>query len=197
LELSSGDGVRPKKSRSITFRLDTNVIEELQREADEGEFSLNILVNHVLRRYVEWDRYEKKLRMIPVPMTLLSKLIDDIMKFAVDERIMDLNLHRDKIIKNAAETAFNVIKDSVLFMKKKYNLWTVLEVLQEYMKVSGIMSDHRIEPDRRHVFIIQHELGENWSLFAKELLYKIFAELAEVRAEINMTPKTVKAEVII
>jgi hypothetical protein len=196
LESSSADSIKPRKSRSITFRLDTNVIEELQREADEGEFSLNILVNHVLRRYVEWDRYEKKLRMIPVPMTLLSKLIDDIMKLAADEGILDVNFHRDKIIKNAAETAFSVIRDSVLFMRKKYNLWSVLDVLQEYMKVSGIMSDHRIEPGRRHVFIIQHELGENWSLFAKELLYKIFVELAEVRAEINMTAKTVKAEVI-
>jgi hypothetical protein len=193
---SSGESTRPRKSRSITFRLDSNVIEELQREADEGEFSLNILVNHVLRRYVEWDRYEKKLRMIPVPTTLLSRLIDEIIKVAADEGIPELNIHRDKIIKNVAETAFSVIKDSVLFMKKKYNLWTVLDVLQEYMKVSGIMSDHRIEPGRRHVFIIQHELGENWSLFAKELLYMIFAELAEVRAEINMTPKTVKAEVI-
>jgi uncharacterized protein (UPF0216 family) len=193
---SSGESTRPRKSRSITFRLDTNVIEELQREADEGEFSLNILVNHVLRRYVEWDRYEKKLHMIPVPTTLLSKLIDEISKLVADEEITEINFHRDKIIKNVAETAFSVIKDSVLFMKKKYNLWTVLDVLQEYMKVSGIMSDHRIEPGRRHVFIIQHELGENWSLFAKELLYMIFAELAEVRAEINMTPKTVKAEVI-
>jgi hypothetical protein len=193
---ASGESTRPRKSRSITFRLDTNVIEELQREADEGEFSLNILVNHVLRRYVDWDRYEKKLRMIPVPMTLLSKLIDEIINLAVDQGIPELNIHKDKIIKNVAETAFSVIKDSVLFMKKKYNLWTVLDVLQEYMKVSGIMSDHRIEPGRRHVFIIQHELGENWSQFAKELLYMIFAELAEVRAEINMTPKTVKAEVI-
>lgn len=193
---ASDESIKPRKSRSITFRLDTNVIEELQREADEGEFSLNILVNHVLRRYVEWDRYEKKLRMIPVPTTLLSKLIDEIINLAADEAIPELNFHRDKIIKNVAETAFSVIKDSVLFMKKKYNLWTVLDVLQEYMKVSGIMSDHRIEPGRRHVFIIQHELGENWSLFAKELLYMIFAELAEVRAEINMTSKTVKAEVI-
>lgn len=193
---ASDESIKPRKSRSITFRLDTNVIEELQREADEGEFSLNILVNHVLRRYVEWDRYEKKLHMIPVPTTLLSKLIDEIINLAADEAISELNFHRDKIIKNVAETAFSVIKDSVLFMKKKYNLWTVLDVLQEYMKVSGIMSDHRIEPGRRHVFIIQHELGENWSLFAKELLYMIFAQLAEVRAEINMTPKTVKAEVI-
>lgn len=193
---SSGESTRPRKSRSITFRLDSNVIEELQREADEREFSLNILVNHVLRRYVEWDRYEKKLRMIPVPTTLLSKLIDEINNLAADQGIPELNFHKDKIIKNVAETAFSVIKDSVLFMKKKYNLWTVLDVLQEYMKVSGIMSDHRIEPGRRHVFIIQHELGENWSQFAKELLYMIFADLAEVRAEINMTPKTVKAEVI-
>lgn len=193
---SSGESTRPRKSRSITFRLDSNVIEELQREADEGEFSLNILVNHVLRRYVEWDRYEKKLRIIPVPTTLLSKLIDEIINLAVDQGIPELNSHKDKIIKNVAETAFSVIKDSVLFMKKKYNLWTVLDVLQEYMKVSGIMSDHRIEPGRRHVFIIQHELGENWSQFAKELLYMIFADLAEVRADINMTPKTVKAEVI-
>jgi uncharacterized protein (UPF0216 family) len=58
------------------------------------------------------------------------------------------------------------------------------------------MSDHIIESSRRHVFIIQHELGENWSEFAKELLYMIFAELAKVRAEISTTPKTVKAEVI-
>ncbi len=79
---------------------------------------------------------------------------------------------------------------------KRYNLWTVLAVLQEYMKVSGITSDHTIETGRRHVFIIQHELGENWSLFAKELLSKIFTKLAEVKADISTTPNVVKAEVL-
>jgi hypothetical protein len=32
------------------------------------------------------------------------------------------------------------MKDAVLFMRKDYNFWTVLSVLQEYMKVSGINS---------------------------------------------------------
>ena len=95
----------------------------------------------------------------------------------------------------SAKIAFNLMRDSVLFMKKSYNLWTVLEVLQEYMKVSGITSDHTLETERRHVFIIQHELGENWSLFAKETL--IFARLAEVNADITTTPNVVKAEVIL
>jgi hypothetical protein len=35
------------------------------------------------------------------------------------------------------------------------------------MKISGINSDHRIEGGRKHVFVIQHELGENWSLFTR------------------------------
>jgi hypothetical protein len=89
------------------------------------------------------------------------------------------------------------MKDSVLFMKKQYNLWVVLSVLEEYMKVSGINADHKIEGSRKHVFIIQHELGENWSLFTKELLALIFEKLANVKAEINVTPNTTVAEVVL
>ncbi|MGB8448960.1 MAG: hypothetical protein WCE25_04525, partial [Nitrososphaeraceae archaeon] len=186
-----------KKSRSITFRLDTLIVGELQREADLKELSLNVLVNQVLRRYVEWDRYESKLGMMPIPKTMLATLIDETVQVAIDAGISGIDSARDKIVKNAAEIAFNLMKDSVLFMKKRYNLWTVLAVLQEYMKVSGITSDHTIETGRRHVFIIQHELGENWSLFAKELLSKIFTKLAEVKADISTTPNVVKAEVIL
>jgi hypothetical protein len=191
----SDENIKPRKTKSITFRLDTMVIEELQREANQGEISLNVLVNQVLRRFVEWDRYENKLGMIPIPKSMLSTLIDETIQLAKDAKIEDLESYRTKIVYNAAETALNVMRDSVLFMRKDYSFWTVLDVLREYMKVAGIMSDHRIEAGRKHVFIIQHELGENWSLFAKELLSKIFLELAKVKADISTTPKTVKAEV--
>ena len=89
------------------------------------------------------------------------------------------------------------MKDSVLFMKKQYNLWVGLSVLEEYMKVSGIKADHKMEGSRKHVFIIQHELGENWSLFTKELLALIFEKLANVKAEINVTSNTTVAEVVL
>jgi hypothetical protein len=187
----------PKKSRSISFRIDTAIIDELQREADLKEFSLNVLVNQVLRRYVDWDRYESKLGMMPVPKIMLATLIDKTMQLAVDAGVSGVDSYRDKIVKNAVEIAFSLMKDSVLFMKKKYTLWTVLAVLQEYMKISGITADHTIEAGNKHVFVIQHELGENWSIFAKELLSLIFMTLAEVRADISTTPKLVKAEVIL
>ncbi len=186
-----------KKSRSVTFRLDSSVLEELQSEADNREISLNVLVNQVLKRYSEWDRFENKIGMMPVPKVMLSSIIDKAVSVAKSSGIKDIEHYRDEIIKEAAQTAFGLMKDSVLFMKRQYNLWVVLSVLEEYMKVSGIKSDHKLEGSRKHVFIIQHELGENWSLFTKELLALIFQNLANVRAEINTTSNTTVAEVVL
>ncbi|HET7390258.1 MAG TPA: hypothetical protein VFJ51_05495 [Nitrososphaeraceae archaeon] len=187
------------KTRSITFRLDSSVIDEIQREADQEETSLNVLVNQVLKRYTEWDRYENKIGMMPVPKVMLSSLIDksiEIAKYNIG--VKDIEPYRAEILKSAAQIAFNVMKDSVLFMKKQYNLWVVLSVLQEHMKVSGINSDHRIEGGgRKHVFVIQHELGENWSLFTKELLKIIFESLANVKVEVSVTPNTTIAQVML
>ena len=186
-----------KKSRSVTFRLDSRVIDDLQTEATNREVSLNVLVNQILKRYAEWDRYENKIGMMPVPKVILSDLIDKAIDLAKRSKIKDIDHYRDEIIKQAAKSAFTLMKDSVLLMKKQYNLWVVLSVLEEYMKVSGIKSDHQIEGSRKHVFVIQHELGENWSLFTKQLLSLIFENLANVKAEINVTPNTTVAEVVL
>lgn len=187
---------KPKKTRSVTFRIDSSVVDELQHEADRKEVSLNVLANQVLKRYSEWDRFEERLGMMPVPKIILSTLIEKAIEVARKSGIKDIDPYRDEIIKQAADVAFNILKDSVLYMKKNYNLWTVLSILQEYMKVSGINADHVIQ-GRKHIFVIKHELGENWSLFTQELLKMIFERLAKVRIETNITPNTTKAEVIL
>jgi len=187
---------QPKKTRSVTFRIDSSVVDELQREADGKEVSLNVLVNQVLKRYSDWDRYEGKLGIMPVPKTMLSSLMERAVDMAKNNGIEDVEPYKKAIAKQAAEIAFDIMKDSVLFMKKNFNLWTVLSVLHEYMKVSGINSDHLID-GRKHIFVIQHDLGENWSLFTKELFEIIFEKLAEAKIETSITPNTVKVEVIL
>ncbi len=195
--VSGNISVQSRKTRSVTFRIDSSVIDELQTESDNREVSLNVLVNQILRRYSEWDRFESKIGMMPVPKVMLATLIDKAVSIAKSSGIKDIDSYRDDIIKQAARIAFDLMKDSVLYMKKQYNLWVVLSVLEEYMKVSGINSDHKIEGSRKHVFVIQHELGENWSLFTKELLSLIFENLASVKAEISVTPNTTVAEVVL
>lgn len=192
---SEGTAPQSKKTRSVTFRIDASVIDELQAESDNKEISLNVLVNQVLKRYTEWDRYESKIGMMPVPKIMLSTLINKAIDVARINGIKDIDRYRDDIIKQAAQIAFDLMKDAVLYMKKHYSLWVVLAVLEQYMKVSGINADHKLEGSRKHVFVIQHELGENWSLFTRELLAIIFERLAKVKAEISVTPNTTIAEV--
>jgi hypothetical protein len=161
-EISGLNGIQHKsdesrRTRSITFQLDSSILDELQHEADQREISLNVLINQTIKRYCQWDRYENRIGMMPVPKIMLSSLIDKAISIAKNNRIQNIEPYRDEIIKQAAGIAFNLMKDSVLFMKKQYNLWVVLLVLEEYMKVSGIKADHKIEAGRKHVFIIQHE----------------------------------------
>jgi hypothetical protein len=58
-------------------------------------------------------------------------------------------------------------------MKGKYDLKRCIETLEDYMRASGMKSDHRVEGEFHH-FIIQHELGMNWSFFTEQLLKEIF-----------------------
>jgi len=185
------------KTRSITFRLESSIIEELQTEAEYRETSLNVLINQILRRYSNWERYENKMGMIPIPKVMLSGIMDEMLKIGKDSGVEDVVDFRDKLIKELSQTAFAFLKDSVLLIKKNYNLLVVLEVLEQYMKVVGINSDHRIEDDGKHVYVIQHKLGENWSSFIKEFLILIFENLGKVKVDISSKEKTTVAKVFI
>ncbi|MCV0412592.1 hypothetical protein [Nitrosarchaeum sp.] len=149
-----------EKTRSITYRLPSKIIDELETIAMNNKTSQNVLVKQILEKYVNWDRFGDKIGMIPIPRGILDSL-------GAEMNGDDIN----EIIKSVLP----IIKDTVLFMKGKYDLKRCIETLEDYMRASGMKSDHRIEGDLHH-FIIQHELGMNWSFFTEQLLKEIFIQ---------------------
>jgi hypothetical protein len=114
--------------------------------------------------------------MIPVPKGVLTSL-------GIDLERQDINMIVD-LLKP-------VIKDNVMFMKGKYDLKRCIETLEDYMRASGMKSDHRVEGSLHH-FIIQHGLGINWSLLTEQLLKEIFHEfLPEKNVKSQTTETTV------
>lgn len=194
IETVHGYKGRAKKTRTVTFRIDSRIVDGLQLEADNAGVSLNILVNQLLKRYYDWGKYESKLNMMPVPKVMLSSCMDISVDILREIDTKGTEEYRNKIVRHAAEIAFDAMKDAVLLMKNQYNLWDVLEVLKEYMRASGIKADHRIA-GRKNIFVIQHEMGKNWSLFTQELLKLIFERLAKVRIESRITANTTVVEV--
>jgi len=172
---------KKEKTRSITYRLPAQIVEELETEAQEKNISHNVLVRQIMEKYIQWDRFADAIGMVPVPKDLLIKLGEDM---------------EGKDIEKIIEALLPVIKESVLFMKGDYDLKRCIDSLEDYMKkATGMNSDHRIEGNLHH-FIIQHELGMNWSLFTEYLLKSIFNEfLPDKNLKCKTTDKTVIATI--
>ncbi|HSB50635.1 MAG TPA: hypothetical protein VLC72_04830 [Nitrosopumilaceae archaeon] len=168
---------KKEKTRSITYRLPEKIVEELETEAMNKKISQNVLVNQILEKYISWDRFSDKIGIIPVPKTILEALGVDMEGKDIDEII--------NVIKP-------IIKDNVMFIKGDYDLKRCIETLEDYMKASGMKSDHRIEGHLHH-FIIQHELGMKWSVFTEQLLKEIFHDFVPDK---NLKCKTTDSTVI-
>lgn len=149
---------KKEPTRSITYRLPEKLVSELETEANQKSISQNVLVKQILEKYVQWDRFSNKIGMIPVPKGILEALGGELDGQDIDAIITLM---------------FPLIKDTVLFIKGGYDLKRCIETLEDYMRASGMNSDHRVEGDV-HIFLIQHDLGLKWSVFTEQLLTQIF-----------------------
>ena len=92
----------------MTFRVDEHMLNLLRKESERRDISLNILVNHVLKQYVEWDMYASKAGMVPVAKPVVSALFD--------------KLTPQETIELASKVGQSATRDIALFMKSKMDL---------------------------------------------------------------------------
>ena len=167
---------KKETTRSITYRLPEKLVNELETEATMKSISQNVLVKQILEKYVQWDRFSNKIGMIPVPKAIVESLGSELDGRDIDEIITLI---------------FPMIKDTVLFIKGGYDLKRCIETLEDYMRASGMNSDHRIEGDT-HIFLIQHELGMKWSVFTEQMLTQVFRSfMPEKELKFQTTDTTV------
>ena len=168
-----------EQTDTISYRLPLKLLESLETEAREKKVSQNVLVKQILTKYVEWERFAQKMGIIPVPQKILESLGGE--------------MSHHEILK-IIDVLFATIKDSVMLMKGGYDLKRTIETLEDYMRNSGMESDHRIEGDLHH-FIIQHKMGIQWSIFTELLLKRVFAEFEKSVLTFQTTESTVIATI--
>ncbi|MFM8658922.1 MAG: hypothetical protein ACKOCQ_03185 [Candidatus Nitrosotenuis sp.] len=171
---------KKETTRSITYRLPAKIVEELETEAMQKSISQNVLIKQILEKYIRWDRFADKIGIIPIPKSILEELGKEMTGTDINRIIT---------------AVVPLIKESVLFMKGAYDLKRAIETLEDYMRASGMKSDHRTE-GAMHYFIIQHELGLKWSFFTEQLFKEIFHEfLPNKSLKVQTTEKTVIASI--
>ncbi len=161
----------------MTFRVDEGILNVLKEESGRKDISLNTLVNHVLKHYVEWDMYAAKAGMIPLARPVVSALFD--------------KMTPQEVIELASRVGHGAIHDIALFMNTRMDLQSFLSWFEIRMKNSSIEFSHKAE-NSTHTYVIKHDLGCNWSLYHKTLLQMMFNQIFGRQVNISIYDNTLK-----
>jgi hypothetical protein len=159
------------QSESITFRLDNTILNKLHHEAEQKDISVNTLVSHIIRSHIDWHSNAAKAGFVTVRKGLLSNLI---------------NRLPEKEISSIAEyIAKTETKDFVLLLRNEYNIESALDVVETWIKISGYPYRHDVN-FTLHSYMIQHDMGKNWSLYLAELYRFLFEEFGLKKVEFDL-----------
>jgi len=151
-----------KKTSTITFRLDDDIVKKLRSESGNRQVSTNTLVNQALRRFLEWDMYEPVAGFVMINKKVFTQVFGKEKK----ETIIDI----------ATKIGKNEVKDIALFMKGKMDLSSFMSWFEMRMINSSVQVSHTNQ-DGSHTYVMRHEIGKNWSIYHKTILELIFREV--------------------
>ena len=166
------------KTRTVSFRIPEYILNEIEKEAKTQLISTNSLINQIMLQYTKWDKYEHRMKMFRIPEDGLQYVLTNL-----DE------MEREK----AVDIVFNSIRDWTLISKKKFDIHSCLETLEDYCRMAGIGVEDTISKEGTNSFVIRHNLGRNVSLLVKGIVEKIFWDLVKIRIDAQMTDTTVIA----
>lgn len=164
-----------KNSKTVSFRVQDNVISEIEKEAKSKIISTNAQINQILVDYVEFYRHRHRMRMLPIPEGTVMRMLQNT---------------NDVDIKELVEVTYDGFRDWALVSKMRFTLDSFLEVFERYCRITGISYEYD-NNGGIYSLVIRHDLNRKFSLIIGGLLERIFWELKKVRTETEITPNTI------
>jgi hypothetical protein len=170
------DEVQKQTTEGITFRIPSSSINQLREESKKKQLSLNTLVNQILKDHLDWHTYAAQARMFHVPRSTFSRIVDD--------------LTEEELSNHAVIIAKKDFVDIGLLLKGEFTLPSFLNILKNWSRISSFPYKYEVNNDV-HNFIIQHDMGRNFSFLVKELYRYVLEEMFERKSDFTITDSTV------
>ncbi|HJT10674.1 MAG TPA: hypothetical protein VJ771_07815 [Candidatus Nitrosotalea sp.] len=165
-----------KKTSTITFRLDDDVLSRLRDESNKRQVSTNTLANQALRRFLEWDIYEPVSGFVMINKPVFIEVFG--------------KMKQDEVISIASKIGKNEVRDIALFMRGKMDLLSFLLWFETRMINSSVQVSHTKE-NSFHTYVMKHDIGKNWSIYHKTILELLFQEAFNRKIAVNAEKNTI------
>jgi hypothetical protein len=146
------------KTETVTFRLPSSLVDELRMDAELESVSLNNYVAKIFSNHIQWERYERKVGLLPMTEAFLREVLSQL----TEEQIVNLAQRLEK------QKFTNILA----FMKNSHDVEDFVEVIRAWLTVSWMQQSIEVRDGKYH-FKIQHSLGTKWSLYVKTLISEL------------------------
>jgi len=170
--MTHDDDLKKPKTETITFRLSNTLIDELRKEAEQERMSLNAFVSKIFLNHVQWERYERKVGLLPMTKPFLKEVINQL----TDEKITNL----------AQKIERENFKNILILMRQRHNAQDFVEVLRTWLTVSW-MQLYLVDRNHSYLLNIQHDMGRKWSLYVKTLVAELAQDILGKQIEIKIS----------
>jgi hypothetical protein len=167
-----------KKSvtEGVTFRLPSDNLEQLCKEAETRQISVNTLVNQIINEHLDWHLYAAQAKLYYVPKPFISRILE---KFT-EQQLSDL----------AEASAKKDFVDIGLLLRGEFTISSFLNILENWSRISDI--PYRTEENgTTQKIIIEHNMGSKYSYLFKEIYRRLLENAFETKTKFDITDNTI------
>lgn len=146
---------------TISIRVPKSLKESLEKYGKKNQITLNLLINQILVKNVQWDEHITKMGWLQFTPTVIREIFNHL---------------DDEEIKEISKSTKTDICNGIKFIYGDTSLEHVAEFLDSWLNAANASFRHT-EDVGSHRFMIKHSIGKNWSVFAITIIEEFVAEL--------------------
>ncbi|MGH9953069.1 MAG: hypothetical protein ACRD5J_15740 [Nitrososphaeraceae archaeon] len=167
---------RKSATEGVTFRLPSDNLEQLCKEAETRQISVNTLVNQIVNEHLDWHLYAAQAKLYYVPKPFISRILE---RFT-EQQLSEL----------AEASAKKDFVDIGLLLRGEFTMSSFISILENWSRVSDI--PYRAEEiENTQKIIIEHNMGSKYSYLFKEIYRLLLENSFEIKAKFDITDNTI------
>jgi hypothetical protein len=167
---------RKSTTEGITFRLPSDNLEQLCKEAETRQISVNTLVNQIINEHLDWHLYAAQAKLYYVPKPFITRILD--------------GFSQEQLSNLAEASAKKDFVDIGLLLRGEFTISSFLSILENWSRISDIPYRAEESEDMQKI-IIEHNMGSKYSYLFKEIYRHLLENAFETKTQFDTTDNTI------
>jgi hypothetical protein len=176
---------KARKKTNVTISVDAQLINEIKKEAETINTSLNSRLNSILTEYVMFYRHVSNAKSVILPRALHMKLVEG----------LDEDYFVQALTKEGAGGAFALLKHHNIPLTKENYVKYVIELISRITGQFNYCSHYKDDEGYLNI-VLDHIYGDKWSSILGKVHSYLIEKYLGIPTKVTLLPDTVTIKLL-